>query len=150
MVAPDATGNTDVIYTSGLQLNGAAAGTTSKREKNTDSDLLPLDVIDTIALASEYAFPSLLVQTTTEDQLSARPVHGTLSLEQWLDLPDAPPQVICSAPVRKLRIVSHTHKPAPPSRDRAMGSVWYKRQRKKIVQAKRESGTVLPLQATTG
>ena len=143
IVAPDAVGNTDVIYTSGLQLNGAVAGTTSKREQNTDSGLLLLGATDAITLALEDAFPSLLVPTTAKDQLSAWPVHRTLSLEQWLDLPDAPPKIICSAPVRKPRIVSHTYKPAPPLRDCAMGSVWCKRQRKKILQANRESCAVL-------
>ena len=67
MVAPDATGNTYVIYTSGLQLDGAVAGTTSKRDQNTDNGLLSLDVIDVIALALEDAFQSLLVQTTAKD-----------------------------------------------------------------------------------
>ena len=64
-------GNTDVIYTSGLQLNGAVAGTTSKRKQNTDSGLLSLDATYAIALALEDAFPSLLVPTTAKDQLSA-------------------------------------------------------------------------------
>ena len=60
MVPPVTPGDTDVIYTSGLQLNGAVVGKSSKREQNTDDGLLPLDVIDAIALALEDAFPSLI------------------------------------------------------------------------------------------
>ena len=100
-------------------------------------------MIDAIVLALKDASPFLLVQTKTEDQLLAWPIHRTLSLEQQLDLPDTPPQIICSGPAQKPRIVSHTHNSVPLSKDRAMGSVWYKRQRKKILQANRESCAVL-------
>ena len=60
MIALNTTGNTDVVGTSGLQLNGATAGKIGRRGQNTDDGLLPPNVIDAVALASDCAFPFLL------------------------------------------------------------------------------------------
>ena len=69
MVALNTTGNIDVVGTSGLTLNGATAGKIGRRGQNTDDGLLPPNVIDAVALASDCAFPFLLIQTITEDRL---------------------------------------------------------------------------------
>ena len=132
-VVADTTGNIDVIYLLGSQMTGVITGSTEKHGRDTTDGLFPPVMIDAIVLALEDALPLLLIQTITEDQLLAGPVHGTLSLEQCLDLPDAPPPVICSVPVRKPRTVGHMHKLVPPLRDRAMGSVWYKHWRKQFL-----------------
>ena len=60
MVALNTTGNTDIVGTPGLQLNRATAGKIGRREQNTDDGLLPPNVIDAVALASDCAFPFLL------------------------------------------------------------------------------------------
>ena len=59
----------DVVGTSGLQLNRATAEKIGRRGRNTDDGLLPSDVIYAVVLASDYAFPFLLIQTITEDRL---------------------------------------------------------------------------------
>ena len=81
MVVSDTTSNTDIICTFGSQLAGAIVGKIEKNGCNTGNGLPPLDVIDTIVLTLKDALPFLLIQTTTEDQLLAWPMHGILSLE---------------------------------------------------------------------
>ena len=60
MVALNTTGNTDVVGTSGLQLNGATVWKIDRHGQNTDDGLLPPDMIYAVALASDCAFPFLL------------------------------------------------------------------------------------------